>query len=51
VHPNTELLNGKRATLNACCREIRTFASNIIQQRRELLAKQEALGTAADISN
>jgi fatty acid omega-hydroxylase len=43
----TELLNGKRTTLNTCCSVIHTFANNIIQQRRKLLAQQRAGGAAA----
>jgi cytochrome P450 len=46
----TELLNGKRAKLNACCGVIHSFATNIIQQRRKLLAQHRAAGTAADES-
>jgi cytochrome P450 len=38
----TELFNGKRATLNACCDVVHSFAMNIIQQRRQQLAEQAA---------
>jgi cytochrome P450 len=44
----TELLNGKRATLNACCSVIHNFANDIIRQRRNLLAQQKAAGAAAN---
>jgi cytochrome P450 len=38
----TELFNGKRATLNACCDVVHSFAMNIIQQRRQQMAEQAA---------
>jgi cytochrome P450 len=38
----TELFNGKRATLNACCDVVHSFAMSIIQQHRQQLAEQAA---------
>jgi cytochrome P450 len=38
----TELFNGKRATLNACCDVVHSFAMNIIQKRRQQMAEQAA---------
>ncbi|KAF6260759.1 cytochrome P450 [Scenedesmus sp. NREL 46B-D3] len=46
----TELLNGKRTTLNACCAVIHDFATDIIQQRRQLLADHDSALSRAAVS-